>query len=904
MKRRRHVSASFFRVGYGAGGRALDLGEEHNTTPDTVDVGPIAGDDFDTPDTLTLDQNQRLPHHEGARTTPPPPNAAYAILDRVAPGATFGTGGCWLFARALQHVRGGELFALESENNPVEHVLLKIGGRFVDVDGSWTSGQLARRFGGMCLVPLTNQPLGEIPADESAALELADVLRGGTEHDAERGFNLKELDRGRVQGPMGPYNDWANTYSDDNTSEGGFGIHMGRTASVGAEDLPRNADGTVTLYHGTTREAAEQILATGMLQSAGEPDVYLTTAPSGTGYGDGTVVAVDVDPELLSLDDEFPDGRKDFRLSAPGKRVRIRNPRIAAGVPAVGRSARELAGTIARSIEGLQADAGIRPLKTDERRYLWDKEIVDKAKAAMRQLISAHNPSAPRLVDLLPRELVKTEQAWQTLQRTRIYLGDEDAMRGTAGYLNPQTGHIWLRVSSDHMLSPLHENLVAFEKTLVHEFRHALDWAYTGRGFERKRHPGKQNELLTQTRDWWIAYLSNPTELMAWAGNVAYKLDHRPRGWVDLKEQLAAVTVPVLEKGTHTAQVEMRDPGGAERVVDVPILELIPSDQRPRFLSMVLKAYDALDPVGGGAGVNPWHVRREDVVNRKKIPAEFIPKLLEVAFLYQKRDRMADEDDWQSWVKNRSSSQLEMEIENNYDAYQLLSRLPKNQLGEYPDLEDMIERWRTSGGVPYDPEPVEEEPAWDWARSQERAREHGFGAYAQRRQPTVAVDLDGTIVEEQPGWAAKGVIGEPLPGAMKALRELESLGWKILIHTARFAFPGDHARLKQTIEQHLRARGVPFHEVVTGPKPPADYYVDNRAVSFSGNWDQTLAVLTGTGVTPPSNPDEQGDERDEQEAGTGLVDWVETENDFGSDGMGTRRDRSLVRSPEKEEALF
>ncbi len=76
-----------------------------------------------------------------------------------------------------------------------------------------------------------------------------------------------------------------------------------------------NADGTVTVYHHTSRANAERIKATGELRSVAEPDVYVTTrAIADTGYGN-TAVAIRIDPTRLSLDDEFPNGRRDFRLS-------------------------------------------------------------------------------------------------------------------------------------------------------------------------------------------------------------------------------------------------------------------------------------------------------------------------------------------------------------------------------------------------------------------------------------------------------------------------------------------------------------------------------------------------------------------------------------------------------------
>ena len=103
---------------------------------------------------------------------------------------------------------------------------------------------------------------------------------------------------------------------------------MVREAQARAVDettgLPLNADGTVTVYHHTSAQRAEQIRSTGMLRSAGEPDLYFTTtADTTTGYGD-TAVPIRVKPERLQIDDEFPDGRTDYRVGAPAKGRRVR----------------------------------------------------------------------------------------------------------------------------------------------------------------------------------------------------------------------------------------------------------------------------------------------------------------------------------------------------------------------------------------------------------------------------------------------------------------------------------------------------------------------------------------------------------------------------------------------------
>lgn len=90
--------------------------------------------------------------------------------------------------------------------------------------------------------------------------------------------------------------------------------------------LPLNADGTVTVYHHTSATKAAQIKASGILRSAGEPHVYVTTQQkTDTGYGD-TAVTLHVNPSILMLDDEFPDGRQDFRISVgkPGGAIKVK----------------------------------------------------------------------------------------------------------------------------------------------------------------------------------------------------------------------------------------------------------------------------------------------------------------------------------------------------------------------------------------------------------------------------------------------------------------------------------------------------------------------------------------------------------------------------------------------------
>ena len=127
---------------------------------------------------------------------------------------------------------------------------------------------------------------------QSAIQEVDDELQAV---EQSRGTQLDDGGRGEVRGDDGTFQQQRNIDE--------------------ATGLPINPDGTVTVYHHTNRRNAERIKSEGRLRSSGEPDVYVTTrAITDTGYGD-TAVAIRIDPSRLSLDDEFPNGRRDYRLS-------------------------------------------------------------------------------------------------------------------------------------------------------------------------------------------------------------------------------------------------------------------------------------------------------------------------------------------------------------------------------------------------------------------------------------------------------------------------------------------------------------------------------------------------------------------------------------------------------------
>jgi len=89
----------------------------------------------------------------------------------------------------------------------------------------------------------------------------------------------------------------------------------------------REASSSVWVYHSTSPQAAKQIVATQMLVSKAEPDVYVSSVPQ-TAYG-SAIIKMQIPEKLLILDDEFPDGRMDYRIHVGrNKQLKVRGARI------------------------------------------------------------------------------------------------------------------------------------------------------------------------------------------------------------------------------------------------------------------------------------------------------------------------------------------------------------------------------------------------------------------------------------------------------------------------------------------------------------------------------------------------------------------------------------------------
>jgi hypothetical protein len=106
-------------------------------------------------------------------------------------------------------------------------------------------------------------------------------------------------------------------------------------------------------------------------------------------------------------------------------------------------------------------------------------------------------------------------------------------------------------------------------------------------------------------------------------------------------------------------------------------------------------------------------------------------------------------------------------------------------------------------------------------------------------QLTICVDLDGCLARYD-GWRGQEHIGDPLPGALAAIRELHAAGHRLIIYTCRCGNYereqyGDGLSREQSAEivrAWLSRHGFPGElDVYLGDgKPMADMYVDDKAV--------------------------------------------------------------------------
>jgi hypothetical protein len=112
----------------------------------------------------------------------------------------------------------------------------------------------------------------------------------------------------------------------------------------------------------------------------------------------------------------------------------------------------------------------------------------------------------------------------------------------------------------------------------------------------------------------------------------------------------------------------------------------------------------------------------------------------------------------------------------------------------------------------------------------------GLGLQPARR--TICLDFDGVIHSYRSGWCGSEVIPDPpIHGTQAAISRLRKR-FRVVVHSSRCATEAGYQAVKAWLLKH----GVEVDDVCRF-KPPAAIYVDDRAVPFRGDWQQTISDI-------------------------------------------------------------
>ena len=103
---------------------------------------------------------------------------------------------------------------------------------------------------------------------------------------------------------------------------------------------------------------------------------------------------------------------------------------------------------------------------------------------------------------------------------------------------------------------------------------------------------------------------------------------------------------------------------------------------------------------------------------------------------------------------------------------------------------------------------------------------------------TVCLDFDGVIHSYRSGWQGESNIPDPpIHGVRDAIRHLRKR-YRVVIHSARTSSEEGIAAVRLWLAKHE----IEVDDICK-TKPPAHVYVDDRAIAFDGEWEQTIAAI-------------------------------------------------------------
>jgi len=104
----------------------------------------------------------------------------------------------------------------------------------------------------------------------------------------------------------------------------------------------------------------------------------------------------------------------------------------------------------------------------------------------------------------------------------------------------------------------------------------------------------------------------------------------------------------------------------------------------------------------------------------------------------------------------------------------------------------------------------------------------------------VCLDFDGVIHWNISKWRGRSVIPDGvIPGTKDAIHQLRQKA-RVVVFSGRCASPEGRKAIQSWLDHH----GIEVDEVCEH-KPLADMYIDDRAIPFTGNWDEAIESIMG-----------------------------------------------------------
>tara|TARA_R100001443_G_scaffold112828_1_gene126844 strand:- start:8228 stop:9217 length:990 start_codon:yes stop_codon:yes gene_type:complete len=111
---------------------------------------------------------------------------------------------------------------------------------------------------------------------------------------------------------------------------------------------------------------------------------------------------------------------------------------------------------------------------------------------------------------------------------------------------------------------------------------------------------------------------------------------------------------------------------------------------------------------------------------------------------------------------------------------------------------------------------------------------------------TLAIDFDGVIHTFDKGWHDGTCYGDPIEGSLEAIEELAKY-WRIIVFSAKVKPDRPLVNGKsgyELVDEWLINHGIrDLIDEITFEKPRADYYIDDKAIEFKGDWSEIIRRL-------------------------------------------------------------